>query len=82
MAGMFFKYVVVHNEIGVRIFGSIHGAVFVAYLVATLVAAKRFGWGAGTILLGLAASVPPFCTALFEVWADRRGKLGGMRSRR
>lgn len=26
LVGMFFKYVVVHNEIGVQIFGPIHGS--------------------------------------------------------
>lgn len=43
LIGMFFKYVVVFDDIGVKIFGPIHGALFVAYLVVTLVAARRLG---------------------------------------
>ena len=41
LLGMFFKYVVVENEIGVKVFGPIHGALFVAYLVALVWVAVR-----------------------------------------
>ena len=75
LVGMFFKYVVVENEIGVKIFGPIHGAVFVAYLVATATAMRPLRWTPGTTLLALVASVPPFCSLLFERWATRTGRL-------
>jgi integral membrane protein len=76
LIGMFFKYVVVHDEIGVQIFGPIHGALFVAYVVAAVVAGRGLGWSVGTLLLALGASIPPLCTLWFERWALRTGRLG------
>ncbi len=78
---MFFKWIVQadpHSGIegGVPIAGPIHGTLFVAYCVATVVAWRTYGWSTRTLLLGLLASIPPFFTVLFEVVADRRGLLG------
>lgn len=75
LTGMFFKYVVDAGEQGVHVFGPIHGAVFVAYVVLALLSWWRLRWSLPTAFLALAASVPPFCTVLFEVWADRTGRL-------
>ena len=75
LIGMFFKYVVVQNEIGVQIFGPIHGALFVLYLVVTLLAARRLRWSAGTLVLALISSIPPLMTVWFERRAARQGKL-------
>ena len=68
LAGMFVKYVPGTSEIGVQIFGPIHGAVFVAYVVVALVASRVLRWSPGTTLLAMAASVPPLAT----VWLERR----------
>ncbi|MFD1146729.1 DUF3817 domain-containing protein [Saccharothrix hoggarensis] len=73
LIGMFFKYVVVGNEIGVKIFGPIHGAIFVGYVLVTLMLAQR--WDRRTLVLGLVASIPPFGTVVFERWANRTGRL-------
>ncbi len=73
LIGMFFKYVVVGNEIGVKIFGPIHGAIFVGYVLVTLMLAHR--WDRRTLILGLVASIPPFGTVVFERWANRTGRL-------
>ena len=75
LIGMFVKYVPETSEIGVKIFGPIHGAIFVAYVLVTLVAARVLRWSAGTTLLALAASVPPLVTVWFERWATRTGRL-------
>lgn len=75
LVGMLFKYVVVGKEIGVQVFGPIHGTVFLLYVGTTAVVVRRFGWGRWTTLWALAASVPPFATLAFEVWADRTGRL-------
>jgi len=75
LLGMFFKYVVVKNPIGVQIFGPIHGAVFVLYVLATLLVIRPLRWGWIVSLSALAASVPPFFTVLFEQWAQRTGRL-------
>ncbi|MCC5575795.1 DUF3817 domain-containing protein [Microtetraspora sp. AC03309] len=72
LIGMFFKYVVVGDEIGVRIFGPIHGAIFVLYGLAVLAAARAGRWSFGTVVLGLACAVPPFTTVWFERRMTRR----------
>ena len=68
LAGMFVKYVPQTSELGVQVFGPIHGAVFVAYVVVALVASRVLRWSPGTTLLAMAASVPPLAT----VWLERR----------
>ncbi|QLY34952.1 DUF3817 domain-containing protein [Nocardia huaxiensis] len=62
--------------IGVKIFGPIHGAVFIFYLLVTLLAARELEWNRRTTLLALGASIPPFFTVWFERWAIRTGRLG------
>ena len=66
LVGMLFKYLIVGNEIGVQVFGPIHGALFVDYVMITLLAGRTFGWRLPTTLLGLACSIPPFATLWFE----------------
>ncbi len=75
LAGMYVKRVLGTSEVGVQVFGPIHGAVFVAYVVVAVVAARLLGWSRGTTLLALAAAVPPLVTAWFERWASRTGRL-------
>ena len=75
LVGMFFKYVVVHNEIGVRIAGPIHGALFMAYLAVTVLQARVGGWKWQVTLVALVCSIPPFATVAFERWARSRGLL-------
>ncbi|MDQ3157468.1 MAG: DUF3817 domain-containing protein [Actinomycetota bacterium] len=76
LIGMYLKYVPETTELGVRIFGSIHGGVFILYVLSCLVAARKFGWDLKTLFFALASSIPPFFTYVFEVLADRRGLLG------
>lgn len=76
LAGMFVKWILETSEVGVQVFGPIHGAVFVAYVLVTLGAARVLRWSPGTTLLALAASVPPLVTVWFERWATRTGRLG------
>ena len=75
LAGMYVKRVLGTSEIGVQVFGPVHGAVFVAYVVVALVAARVLGWSRGTTLLALAAAVPPLVTVWFERWAARTSRL-------
>jgi integral membrane protein len=74
LVGMFFKYVVVHNEIGVKIMGPIHGLFFVIYLVCTVDAMKRLNQPMKVTLLGLLAAIPPFTTVVFERWVMKRAQ--------
>ncbi len=75
LVGMFFKYVVVFDDIGVTVFGPIHGALFVAYVIVTLVVARTFRWSVPTTVLALVASIPPLATLWFERRARRRELL-------
>lgn len=78
LAGMFFKYVTETTELGVRVFGMVHGVVFIAYCVVTVVVAVDQRWSLMRTGLGLAAAVPPFATLAFEAYARRRGLLGAV----
>jgi integral membrane protein len=75
LVGMLFKYVLSDNELGVKIFGPIHGGIFVAYVLVTLLVFRPLRWRTGTLVLALVASVPPLCTLVFSRWADRNGRL-------
>ena len=75
LAGMFVKRVLDASELGVQVFGPVHGAVFVAYVLVTLLAWRVLRWSPRTTLLALAASVPPLVTIWFERWARRTGQL-------
>ncbi len=76
LTGMFFKYVLDAGEQGVHVFGPIHGTVFTAYVVVALLTWRQQRWSLVVGVAALAASVPPFCTVLFEIWAQRSGRLG------
>ena len=41
---MYAKYVSETTELGVRVFGSIHGAIFIAYVLLTLAVSRRLRW--------------------------------------
>ncbi|CAN5194808.1 MAG: DUF3817 domain-containing protein [Nocardioides sp.] len=75
LIGMAFKYVIADNEIGVQIFGPIHGAAFIAYVITTTIAARTFGWSWKIFGLGLVCSIPPLATWAFERYVDRTGLL-------
>ncbi|MBY6676416.1 DUF3817 domain-containing protein [Rhodococcus sp. BP-149] len=76
LIGMAVKYVPDPNiDSGVRIPGMLHGAVFVLYLVITVLTALALRWSKGVTVLALLASIPPFGTIVFEVWASRTGRL-------
>jgi integral membrane protein len=75
LVGMYLKHVAGTTEAGVHLFGPIHGGIFLAYGVLTLVVARLLRWSLPRTLAGLACSVPPFATLLFERWALRRGHL-------
>lgn len=75
LAGMFLKYVTETTEVGVQVGGMLHGVVFVAYCVTTVVVAVDGMWSAGRTTRGLLAAVPPFFTVWFDVAVERRGGL-------
>ena len=75
LAGMYVKYVPETTELGVKVFGPIHGGIFVAYVVVALVASRVLRWSPRTTVLALVCSVPPLATVWFERLATRNGRL-------
>lgn len=75
LVGMYLKHVAGTTELGVQVFGPLHGGIFLAYVALTLLLARSLRWGPWVTLAGLACSVPPFATVAFEVWASRTGRL-------
>ncbi len=75
LIGMFLKYVTETTELGVRIGGMLHGVVFVAYLVTTVVVAIDARWSLKRTALGLLAAIPPFFTIWFDLASERQGAL-------
>ena len=75
LAGMFLKHVTRTTELGVQVFGMVHGVVFIAYCVAAVVVGVDQRWSPGRLLAGLVAAVPPFATLAFERYAVRAGLL-------
>ena len=53
LIGMLFKYVLSDNELGVKIFGPIHGTIFIAYVITVAVVRKPLRWTWLTTLVAL-----------------------------
>ncbi len=75
LIGMFLKYVTKTTEMGVTIFGPLHGFVFIAYIVITVLAMVSLRWPLWAALLAMLAAVPPLVTIPMEIWFKRRGFL-------
>jgi len=75
LAGMFLKHVTETTEVGVQVFGMLHGVVFIGYVLVTLAVAVDQRWSRGRTLAGLVSAVPPFLTLWFERYAVRHDLL-------
>lgn len=77
LIGMLFKYVLTgQGGLGhdlVTLFGRLHGGLVIVYAGAAVATALRLRWKPVTAALALAATVPPFATVAFDVWAHRSG---------
>lgn len=76
LLGMLLKYGLQSTEVMVRIGGSLHGFVFLSYVVVTVLVAVDQRWGAARLALGLGSALIPYLTVPFERWAHRTGLLG------
>ncbi|MBM0232603.1 DUF3817 domain-containing protein [Micromonospora sp. STR1_7] len=76
LVGMAVKYGPPGNELGVKVFGPIHGGLFIAYVLLVLAVARLHRWSLPATTVALASAVPPFATLVFERWTRRRGMLG------
>lgn len=75
LIGMLLKHVLDVTDLGVAIFGALHGGAFMIYGLMALIAAARFRWGLRVLALALIAAVPPFTTIPLERWMRRSGRL-------
>jgi integral membrane protein len=75
LVGMYLKHVAGSTEAGVHLFGPLHGGIFLAYVALVLLLARSLRWSPWVVALGLASSVPPFATLVFETWTSRTGRL-------
>lgn len=76
LVGMYFKHLTeAGNEVGVKIFGPVHGAVFVAFVLVAMAAGFAYQWRLWTWLMALLGSIVPLGSVIFVIWADRTGKL-------
>ena len=78
LVGMVLKRVLDVTEVGVQLFGPLHGAAFVAYSLSAVLAWRAQGWSVAMGSLALLAGLPPFGTALFHRWAQRSGRLSAV----
>lgn len=75
LVGMFLKHVTDTTELGVQVFGLLHGVAFCVYVVTAIAAAIRLRWSWQVITLALLASIPPLVTIPLEVWLRHTGRL-------
>ncbi|SBV37040.1 Inner membrane protein [uncultured Stenotrophomonas sp.] len=75
LVGMLLKYGTQTTELGVWLFGRLHGLAFLLYVVASVYAGIRQRWPLWALLLALLAAVPPLVTVPLEWWFRRRGLL-------
>ena len=75
LVGMWLKYGLEVTDTGVWLFGRLHGAAFLFYVVVTVIAAVRLRWPGWALLLALLAAVPPLVTVPLEMWFRRKGLL-------
>ncbi|MGY5765479.1 DUF3817 domain-containing protein [Brachybacterium sp. DNPG3] len=76
LIGMLLKYGTGTTELGVVIFGRLHGGMFLIYVAVSLLTAWKQRWSWWVALLALAAAVPPLVTVPLEMWLRRSGRLG------
>jgi integral membrane protein len=76
LVGMLLKYGTQTTDLGVWVFGRLHGAAFLFYVMVTLVSAVRLRWPWWAWILALLAAVPPLVTVPLEMWFRRIGLLG------
>ena len=77
LLGMFLKYVTRTTDLAVSVVGLVHGVVFIAFCLVTLLLWVNQRWTVREGVLGLLSAVPPFLTVWWERRLERSGRLGG-----
>ncbi|MFD0724250.1 DUF3817 domain-containing protein [Lysobacter brunescens] len=76
LVGMWLKYGLEVTDLGVWLFGRLHGAAFLFYAVVAVAAGVRLRWPLWALVVALLAAVPPLVTVPVEMWFRRIGLLG------
>ena len=76
LVGMLLKYGTETTDLGVWLFGRLHGAAFLFYVAVTIASAVRLRWPWWASILALLAAAPPLVTVPLEMWFRRIGLLG------
>ncbi|GAA6527669.1 DUF3817 domain-containing protein [Intrasporangium sp. DVR] len=77
LVGMVLKYVTGTTDLGVRVFGLVHGVVFIGFALVTLLLWVNQRWTMRELVLGLVLAVPPFLTVWWERRLERACRLEG-----
>lgn len=75
LVGMYLKYVSGTTDLGVWLFGRLHGGAFLLYVVVAFAAGVRLRWPMWALLVAVLAAIPPLVTLPLEYWFRRRGLL-------
>lgn len=75
LIGMFLKYVTETTELGVWLFGRVHGFAFLFYFFVAIITGLRLRWPWWATLLAVLASIPPLVTFPLELWYRKMGLL-------
>lgn len=76
LTGMYFKYLgTPRTEIGVHIFGMVHGLVFLAFLGLGLLVGRAARWSVPVWAAAAVSSLVPLASVVFLRWAERSGAL-------
>ncbi len=75
LVGMFLKYGLETTELGVWLFGRLHGFAFLAYFLIAIVTGIRLKWPWWASLLAVLAAIPPLVTYPLELWFRKMGLL-------
>ena len=75
LIGMLLKYGTGTTDLGVWLFGRLHGFAFLLDLGVALCSAWRLNWPFWATLAAVLAAIPPLLTLPLEIWFRRRGLL-------
>ncbi|MGL5867002.1 MAG: DUF3817 domain-containing protein, partial [Dermatophilaceae bacterium] len=75
LMGMVLKYGTRTTDLGVSVFGMVHGVAFLGYLLAVVVVAIDQRWSLRLTALAIVAGVPPYATVWLERFVKRSGAV-------
>ena len=75
LIGMFLKYNLEITDLGVWLFGRLHGAAFLVYFFVAIISAIRLRWKWWQGVLAVLAAIPPLVTFPLEIWFRHKGIL-------